>query len=274
MACTPDGEWLVYVDENSLRHDEMAEKRDVIDAWRYEFKTKRRQRFAIAYYDEMISIGNAILAPIGVRVFLGRQPKTRVKKTLAPEWDIVWTQMQAGLTAWFHDSTAVVRILSNEGKDRVLIESLSPERETIVLEQRAKYILHVLTDSQNRIYMEVSNEEFEPDLINEVIRCTLDLKEEKLSCTPVLNDFSIKGFDASSDGEAFVLMEWRVNGCVKYIQPSVQTAEKASCITGASYHPGYHLDISPDDSWVAFVAIRKTERDVFANDLYLTKLKD
>ncbi|HLC18419.1 MAG TPA: hypothetical protein VJM57_05330 [Thermodesulfobacteriota bacterium] len=269
LACTPDGEWLVYIDKNSLRHDDGTIEREVIDVWRYEFKTERRQQFAIADYGEASSIGDGVLAPKGRRVFLGKQPKARVKMP-SPEWDIIWTQEKAGLTAWLHDSTAIVRVYSGEGKDRLFIRVFSPEKN-IFLEQRAKYILRLLTDKQDNVYMQVSNEEFEPDLINEVIRCTVDLKEEKISCVPVLEDFSIKGFDVFPSGEAFVFMEWRVEGCVKIAR--VENSE-ASCIAKGLYHPGYYLSVSPDDKWLAFVVLSEKEGDVFTNDLYLIKLKN
>jgi hypothetical protein len=273
LACTPDGEWLVYIDKDSLRYDEGSIEREVIDVWRYEFKTKRRQRFAVADYAEVSLIADGVLAPTETRVFLGKQPEERVKMP-APEWDIIRAQKKGGLTVWFHDSTAVLRVYSGEGKDRLLIEVLSPERETIFLEQRAKYILHIVTDRQNRIYMQVSNEEFEPDLINEVIRCTVDLRGEKregLSCTPVLEDYSVKSFDVLSSGAGFAFMEWRVDGCVRVARTEdVETP----CITKASFHPGYHLNISPDDKWLAFMTLREKEDNMFANDLYLVKLKD
>lgn len=273
LACTPDGQWLVYIDKDSLRHDEGPVEREVVDVWRYEFKSKKRHRFAVADYDEVSSIGDGVMAPTGKMVFLGKQPKAMVKMP-TPEWDILWTQKQAGLTAWFYDSEAIVRVHSGEEKDRLLIEVLRPERESVFLEQKAKHILHVLTARENVVYMQVSNEEFEPELINEVIKCSVNLKakkSERLSCIPVLEDYSVKNYDVFSNGAGFVFMEWKVAGCVRIARK--ENGEEP-CITRASYYPGFFLNISPDDRWVGFVAFRKKENDTFANDLYVVKLKD
>ncbi len=152
-----------------------------------------------------------------------------------------------------------------------MVEVLSPERKTIFLEQRAKYILHLIADRENNFYMQVSNEEFEPDLINEIIRCSVELKEKKLSCTPALKDYSIKGFDVSSTGEAFAFMEWRIGTCVRI---AGMENREAPCVTKASYHPGFYVDISPDNKWLVFVAFSQEEDAAFTNDLYLVKIKD
>ncbi len=104
LACTPDGRWLIYMDKANLYSDDGPKGGQVLDLWRYEFTTKRREKIAVAM-DGVLD--TTLLSPDGTKLFLNKE---LIKKIDMPEprWEKIRTTEESGYPLWFKDSSAVV----------------------------------------------------------------------------------------------------------------------------------------------------------------------
>src|SRR3990170_2122020 len=225
LACSPDGEWLVYADKFSVRYDKGTVEIGVVDVWRHEFKTGKNQKFVIADDGHVSSAREGIFPPKGLTLYLGRRPNERLE-----------------------------------------IEVFDAEERIITIYPEFQTFYPLLTDKQNRVYMTVE----ENDGLR-VVRCTVDVKEEKLSCHTVLQeDGHVKGFDVLSDGETAVFTR-DDDRCVRIM---LTGKKKADCITASRYVIGNYVAISPDGGWMTFTANRKSdEGNHDISDLYIVELK-
>jgi hypothetical protein len=48
IACTPDGQWFVYKGPDDPAWDTNSQEFGIVNLWRYEFKTGRKQKFLVA----------------------------------------------------------------------------------------------------------------------------------------------------------------------------------------------------------------------------------
>ena len=268
LSCTPDGEWLVYMDKQTVRHDKGTVERGIVNLWRYEFKTGRRQRFVIANDTYVSSADKAIFPPHELKLYLGGRPNERIKMP-GPEWEVVWSQRKGLATVWFSDGSAVFGAYWDPELRKYILEAevFDPEIRIVDIYPPFKSFWPFLTDKQNRVYMTVAE-----DVGARIERCAIDLKEKKLSCGVVLkNKHHIRGFDVFSDGETIVFTrdgDW----CAKVMRVG---EKKAECITTSRYLMGNYVVLSPDDKWMAFTVFRKAANgNYYVNDLYILNLKD
>lgn len=273
-ACTSDGEWLLYSNRQSVRWDKNSYERGVIDFWRYNFKTGKRQKFAVACdgSDIVISLdGKKIL-------FSGPKPRSFIKQP-APEWELLWSKgkWEPGRSMdplWLNDSSKIV-ILSN---NKLFIEE--PDKNTIhQFNSDLGLLKNLRIDRFNRIYALASPKppNMKTDLLKyRLIRCSI--KDKNLECEDLISrDKSIARYDMTPDGKNIVFIEggksWKENTCVWYLSEG----REAECITSLA-DINSSLSISPDGRWATYARQRKKETvrgvDVYTNDLFVIKLKN
>ncbi|MFQ5441939.1 MAG: hypothetical protein ACE5EB_04355 [Thermodesulfobacteriota bacterium] len=275
MACTADGEWLVYRDNGSYRREKGNPDNAVVDLWRYELKTKRRQKIAVAYETEVSTIGEGVLSPTGLKLYLGRKPKEFIEMS-EPEWEIVWSQNKMHDGVWLSDSSGMVRTYFNwkSKTEHLALELLSPRKKLIILEPPltgpARSIQMI---GPNRVYLRtnIRMKGFEAYGKDFIVSCEINRSKATLSCADVLElKHGIRGYDLLSDNETIVFTEYE-DRCIR-IKRKGESA--APCITAANFDLGNHLTVSPDDRWVAFTVFRKREDGTsYTEDLYVVNLE-
>src|SRR3990170_1785017 len=125
IGCTPDGKWVIYEDRDSARA--YKDKRGripenivdegpgwhgfVMDLYRYEVATGRRQKFAVVRDDSA-----SLVSPDGSKVLLGDRHDSAIKMP-EPRWEAVWitNEWLFGDTHWFADSSGIVTMIWNNG---------------------------------------------------------------------------------------------------------------------------------------------------------------
>ena len=273
-ACTGDGEWLVYSDNNSYRPEKGNPNNAVDDLWRYEFKTKRRQRIAVVSEDDRSSIGESILSPTGFTLYLGRKPGESVEMP-EPEWEIIWTRNDMSNAAWLPDLSGILQEYYTR-EDRayhLALELFGSENERITLEPPLpSNARNIQMAGPNRVYLKIYRrmkgpERHEKDLI---ISCEINRSEATLSCVDVLElNRSVRGYQLLSDGETIVFTE-QGDRCVRI---KYKGESEARCITSANYRLGYYIRVSPDEKWLAFTVSRKRDDErSYTTDLYIAEL--
>lgn len=154
--CTPDGDWLVYRDTDSVGENNF---------WKYEFKTGKRQ--------------NVLLAEESER----------------PIWLNEWPVGDSGRPVGFSDGTVVFDYRRDRGADRniLIAEVYKPERTTVeIYPQFQNFFLHFV-DKRNRLYLRVSEKDETERIVRCEVR--LEDKELScetvLEGEPKLWDFSV-----------------------------------------------------------------------------------
>jgi hypothetical protein len=296
VACTPDGEWFIYREGGSYRADKGdPEHRVVVDLWRYELATGKRQRFAIADDEGVGSFNEAVYSSEGLKFYLGGRPGESIEMP-EPVWEVVWSEKnKLGESIWFSDSSAVITSYwgRQDGDYDIVAEVLKPERKTVVFnpEEISNFFL-LLADSQNRLYMRVDDEGADSRIVE---RCDIDLEKEELSCQTVLElprgapapdrlcpecptfplatGPSVEGFDLFGDGETMAYTTTR-DRCVRLMRIG---EEEGECLTTSDYRGVGHVVISPDERWVAFTVDRKIGEDgpfdIVEGDLYIIEIR-
>src|SRR3989304_3023460 len=119
-GCTPDGKWVLYEDRNSARayKDKYGRIPEnivdegpgwhglVVDLYRYEITTGKRQKFAVVRDDS-----GSLVSPDGLKVLLGNRHDS-VMEMPEPKWETVWftNEWLAG-TRWFADSSGIATMI-------------------------------------------------------------------------------------------------------------------------------------------------------------------
>lgn len=276
IACTPDGEWLLYRDRSSYRIEKDDSENAVVDLWRYEFKTKRLQRIATASEPDLGAIGEGIISPSGRKLYLGREPGESIEMP-APKWETLWSRSKMHNSVWLSDSSGMVGTYFNweDRKEHIAIQQFTPEEKLIVLRPpSARPVRSIQVAGRNRIYMRIHSggEGVDGHGKDLVFSCDINRSEATLSCVDMLEiDRNIQDYDLLSDGETMVFME-EGDRCVRVRHKG---EKGAPCITAPKYDLGNHLTISPDGRWVAFTVFRKRDDGTsYTEDLYVVKLAD
>lgn len=265
-ACTPDGEWLVYADKNTVRYDKGTVERGAVDVWRYRFKTGESQKFTIT--DDR----DGVFAPKGLKLYLGRRPTERMEMP-KQKWDILWSEGRGVGTLWLGDGSAVIgeyRDLDRSidlRRDVLEVEVFEPKRKIFSIYPEFPDFYLLLVDKQNRVYMEKRDGD---KGIKSIVRCSIDIDKEALSCETILENVPMHtGFDVFSDGETMVFSQWLAQ-CVS----SMKVGEKEPiCITAHERSVGTFVVISSDERWLAFERARHVGNKNYHSDLYIVELK-
>lgn len=125
IGCTPDGKWVFYKDSKSAREyrdkfgrvpEDIVDEGPgwhgfVMDLYRYEVTTGKRQRFAVVRDDS-----SALVSPDGSKVFLGNRHDSTIEMP-EPKWEAVWftndwTYLE---TFWLPDSSGIVTLVWGYG---------------------------------------------------------------------------------------------------------------------------------------------------------------
>jgi hypothetical protein len=265
--CTRDGEWLIYVDTRTHRYDKGTYKITVKDFWRYNFKTGKRQKFAI-------SSGGARFSPDERKIlFYGPKPRSYIEQP-QPKWRLVWVQKKDwpsghGMEAkWLADSSGIIII--DDGK--FYIESLKADEPVRQFDANMGYIhlSSLKVDTQNRIYVlaQEMQKKNGKKLYGKkfVLRC--QITDDNLRCEDILKrSKSVARYGVTRDGKDIVFIEEGKSSEEDTCVWHSREGEESKCITPVD-EVGSFLSISPDGRWVTFTRPREIESGVYTNDLY------
>ena len=90
VACTPDGEWIIYADKTSYQWVDKDDYEQGInkELWRYEFTTEKKEKFLVVgsrEYPLSVEEHNK-----GFRLYPGKKPHMQIEMR-EPRWDVVWS---------------------------------------------------------------------------------------------------------------------------------------------------------------------------------------
>jgi len=267
VDCSHDAEWLVYVDTRSSRWDKGSYERGVVDFWRYNIKTGKHQKFAIAE-------GGGKWSPDGKKfLFYGSKPTAYIEQP-EPKWNLIWSQKywpsgQGFEVAWLADSYSVI-IINN---DKVYIERYK-EGESVQLQQLnvdLGDINHLKVDRHNRIYLLARSKQ--PNGLRALLRC--QIADDSLQCEDILKrnkSIAVGGYAITQDGRNIIFIEegktWKEKRCVWLLKEGGEP----KCITPSAIIRST-INISPNGKWMTFLRPRKIrDTDVYTDDLFLISL--
>lgn len=261
LNCTPDGKWVIYVDRKSGRADKGYKSSDdldwdVVDLYRYEVVSGKRQRFAVVRDLQPFDA----VSPDGTKIFLGSKHNSTIEMP-EPKWDAVWFKnddwVQSG-AKWFLDSTGVMTQHDNRG---IGIEFFGKAGWAKMFEVQFGERSRIAVDKYNRLYFRG---------VGDIYRC--NIKNRDLSCEKIGQGKSFYG--VSLDGD-IVLMEGK--DCISYFDLR-QSESEGRCIAKKGWYPLIRIEgISPDGKWLAFVRKKITEKkvgryEITESNLFVIKL--
>ncbi len=277
VDCTPDGKWVIYKDRESswLYKDKQGRLPEnildegigwhglVIDLYRYEIATGRRQKFAVVRDDS-----GSLVSPDGSKVLLGNKHDSTIDMP-EPKWDKVWLKNEwtYNRTFWFADSSGVVTAIwgngSGLGVEIFGEDGWAKEYDFEQLGFGTKPRLSVYlkaVDKENRLYF----------ITGESIRVSKRMSRKKyrfLRCKINDRDISCEEFGILSEDEKGIepnLLNLLPDGniifirgkdsCIHRLKPGETDAE---CIADVRYEDDTYKRIrlravSPDGKWIAF----------------------
>ena len=269
LACSPDGEWLIYEDKKSVRWDTETSEELVADIWRYELKTGKREKFFIVSDDEASSGSSAIFAPVGNTLYLVYKPVTTMEMP-EPKWDVVWLERERAGSVWFKEPLALI----GDGSGRyqmgaLVIDVISPYKKQFVMDAGFHDSTILMIDAQERIYMRTADDNFSRG--EQTVRCSIDVNKVAISCESIFKDIMAEGhpyfgFDITKDGDFAVTSLWK-DSCVRLRRIG---ESEGRCITSDDRMVGTKVNISPDEKWLAFTIERHMGERSYLSDLYIT----
>lgn len=275
VACTPDGEWIIYADSSNFHWtDDNDHNQGVVkELWRYNIATGKKETFLIVDGSRN-NFGVEKLESGGYRLYPGEKPLKQIEMP-KPKWEVVWSlEKKVGGELWFSDFSAIIgnhTISIGQGSEQwrevLEIEVLKPERKIITLYPRSMRFYPKVMDRMNRLYIQRRDSKGYGTIIE---RCTVDLESETLSCVPVLRvsrlvdgiesmcprcleiplkeNRSIDGFDLLSDNETMLYTRsW--DTCVHIKRAG---GDERECFTTMDHETASLLSISPDERWAVF----------------------
>lgn len=275
VACTPDGEWIIYADSRNFQWaDDDDHNQGVVEGlWRYNIATGRKETFIIVGSSEN-NFGVQKLDTGGYRLYPGEKPLKQIEMP-EPKWEVAWSlDKKIGGKLWFNDHSAVIGNYNigiyqgrKEWREVLEIEVFKPEKELLTLYPRSMRFYPIVMDRMNRLYIQRRDSKGYGTIME---RCVIDLKAKTLSCVPVLGvsrlvdgiesmcprcleiplkeNRSIDGFDVLSDNETMLYTRsW--DTCVHIKRAGVQERE---CFTTMDHETASLLSISPDERWAVF----------------------
>jgi hypothetical protein len=281
VDCSPDGEWLIYVDTRSSRWDKGSYERGVVDFWRYNLKTGKRQKFAVAS-------GGGKWSPDGTKfLFYGLKPQTCIEQP-EPRWNLVWSgrglSTEQGFVAdWLSDSENI--IITTISDDKVYIEKHPGNEPAQLLLPNIDLgdIYNLKIDKHNKIYIlsRAKQKMNKKTIYGEARLLGCQTIGNDLQCEDILKrNKSIITYSISLYGRKIAFLE-KGNSCVWLLQEGKGDSQCVALWAKDNFlrtYPdaGAILSISPDGKWMTFLRPRKIETirgtDVYTNDLYLIKL--
>jgi hypothetical protein len=262
IACTPDGEWLIYEDRDDSRPG----------LWRYEFKTNKRQKLSIEGYvafDERVFSSSG-----GIRLYVyGRSPEAL--KMPDPPWEVV--RLESGyVEAGSSDGTIFYRAYKDIVANRVVLvaEALVPEHKVVEIRTQFEDARLLFVDRQGKVYLTVDD-----DIADDRnVRCTVDVESKELSCEtvfrgkhgPVINDFGIL-----PDLGIIIFTAGSWADCLKVVRIGEEEKDAYCIVTPKPpYDAVSYSALSPDGKRVAYEASREAQYGgASISDLYILNLE-
>lgn len=278
VACSPDGEWLVYYDKNSYRyHENDANNSPIADVWRYEFKTGERQKILVKRQEDYAIFDKKAFSSAGRNKLCIDAEEIEGVEMPEPRWEIGWENRDCA--EWvFSDGSAIAGVHQEGGV--LVIDVLSAKNEPSKIYSKFARFDIKFVDKKDRLFLYVYKDEYGGG----VQRCEVDRKNGELSCMNVLEDMDrySEDYGIFSDGETVVFFKVNEPGdnCVKAVRPG-GVVEGAPCVTAPiiGYEDYlYSIMLSPDDKYLV-VGIggeiggdgKETFFDLYIHDLNLEK---
>ena len=253
VACTPDGQWFVYRGPDDPELDTNSKEFGIINLWRYELKTGKKQMFLVADNAYASSVGEGLFSPLGNTIHLTSKPVTAIEMP-EPKWDVVWLERNNVGQGWLNDPVALVGAGKYNAKSgTVEIDVVSPYKKKIKLGSGFHNARFLMTDAQGNIYLETSDDNFGNG--RRIIRCSVDFDNKEISCgTLFFGDLisegfsSYSGFDIPGDVN-FAVIAQGGNSCVRLRRIGESGGR---CVTSTDHKIGSYVRISPDGKWLAY----------------------
>ncbi len=290
LNCTRDGKWVIYVARGSAHIDKGAKvpenfdvetsgwDGDVLDLYRYEVATSKRQKFAVVQNRGNSQIYSDAVSPDGSKVFLGNKHNTPVEMP-KPEWKVYWfmNQWNQYIPRWLADSSGIVTEVVKEDYDSDIgVEIFGEKGWTKIFKwdsSREGKIHNLTVDEKSKIYF-LTTKEYTPEKPvrkkRYFHRC--ELKDKKLDCEMIFeadNRNNIISYFVLSEGD--IVFQEELDNCIRRFSP-YQT--EAGCIVSGPDLTRFY-GVSPDGKRLAFE--RHTwEADKKYNryDLYIMELNN
>lgn len=265
LACTPDGEWLILFDKESLRYDIETNKRGVVDLWRYEFKTGIGERFAVADDNEVSALGSTIISPDGTKLYLGKQPTEEIDQP-EPAWDIVWADTELRCEpAWLPDSSGIIEFTTifQEETTNLVLHLTEDEKKRIAEDKIELWPPLNSCPRQVRTSIQGGRDSFFHKAVG-IKKCEIEREDGSFNCTGLFKrPRLIEDYAILADGRSIVFIE-EERGCVMIKQGEAE----ARCLSKEGYELDGYLKVSPNGRYVIFTAY---EYD--AINLYVVEIK-
>ncbi|MBI1911212.1 MAG: hypothetical protein HYS21_04360 [Deltaproteobacteria bacterium] len=291
LNCSPDGEWVIYVDRKSWRIDRgrVAPPDDEIEGeseWqgfvedlvRYEVATGKRQVFAIVRDRPNLL---DIVSPDGVKAFIGGRHNTPFKMR-EPKWGMRWLKNEWVHfdPVWFADSSGIVTMVSDEKKNMSLGVEIFGENgwsrdfipgrdfdikgrlgDAIAIKNKTISLLTVESYSEVKMGREMGR--------NRYFFYACDIKRSGLNCKEIL-EFDLRYTDIRyavlPDGD--IVYKESDDKCIRRFS---QSRAKAECISGGP-NMGRFYGLSPDGSRIVYERYEKKENKGTSYDLYIMEI--
>lgn len=248
LNCSSDGRWVLYADERSRRAGvrvfpvppdvEIPEwEGDVVDLYRYEVATGRRDRIGVVrapahYVDAM--------APSAWRVFFGARHGEKTAEMGEPKWEGLWLTKDWSLlfVRWLPDSSGVVGIF----RGQVGVEVFGRRGWRKLFNPPLGYVVGIDVDAAGRIYLAVSSGG--PGAKLSLHRCGIEQK--RLRCERILKQYEDLGSYTVLPAGDVLLTEDRKSPCVRRVRPG---GVAGTCIVDRGEYEVVGARASPDGQW-------------------------
>ena len=300
LGCTPDGEWLIFQDKGSVRWDKDTQEKTVIDVWRLEIETGKRQKFAVAK-DPVYEKGlKNYFQPGDTRIYLRKQPNERIEMP-EPQWEILWPKGRGQGRVWLRGKEAVVgnTSVTSHGMNIIEVETFGSKGKVFDVKPPYERFQFLTSDSLGRVYLRLNGRQVyyyeeaseyprSKYVDHGLARCEIDIEDEEIDCERLLDsgERSFGKVEILSDAETIIYsVSW--DTCEKVMLAGRE--DEARCLTPSKHtvtgynempsntpmelYTGNHSGISPDESLFFYQASVGDGTYHYGDDLYITELK-
>ncbi len=224
LVCTNDEKWLIYYDKGSYRFDKKIAGLELVDLWRLELNSKRREKFATADFNDILILGKNILAPIGTKFFIGNRLGNPIQ-TEKPKWEIVGSSgnWRDSNTVWLKDGSALISSTwdADLKSDVLLVEQFTPEQKIFRIDLDIDNFLITNAYKGNRLKLKV----WDDDSVTAkgTIDCTLDIEHEKATCETIKEYDRPSQFPSEFDRLIYLENEAQLKRFTPYVKEDDRT---------------------------------------------------
>ena len=207
LECTNDEKWLIFYDKGSIRYDKAIGDREIVDLWRIELNSKRREKFAVADLNDILMLNGKIFAPTGTKLFLGRKVDESIPMG-KPMWEVVGSKgdWRSSSATWLKDGSAIISSTwdADLKSDVLVIEQFTPQKKSIPIDLNIDNFLISSISKDNEFILLVWGDD--SVRATGTVTCTLDIEHEKATCGKIRE----LDYDASST-EGLISLEDKTN---------------------------------------------------------------